>query len=61
MEDDDFLRDSRSDFQSMLNAGAGSIPVPPEYRDAVADALVGLQTHALLVKDALNAAPVGDA
>jgi hypothetical protein len=59
MGDDDFLRASRSDFKTLLDAGAESIPVPPEYRDAVADALVGLQTHAILVRDTLNAVSVG--
>jgi hypothetical protein len=59
MGDDEFFRASRADFEAMLDAGAGGLPVPPDYRDAVADALVGLQTHALLVRDTLNAAPVG--
>ena len=54
MEDDDFLGASRADFKAMLDAGAGSLPVPPAYREAVADTLVGLRTHALLVRDALE-------
>ena len=54
MEDDEFLQASRDDFAAMLNGSSGRIPVEPEYRGAVADALVGLQGHALLLKRALN-------
>jgi hypothetical protein len=59
MGDDEFFRASRADFGAMLDAGAGGLPVRPEYRDAVADALVGLQTHALLVRETLNAVSTG--
>jgi hypothetical protein len=60
MKDNEFLRGSRADFKAMLDAGAGNLPVPPEYREAVADALVGLKTHAFLVKDALETIATGD-
>jgi hypothetical protein len=55
MGDDDFLAASRADFERMLSDLDGLVPVAPAYRAAVADALAGLQTHALVVRDALGA------